>query len=65
METHSNILAWKIPETEEPGGLQSMGSQRVGHDEQLHIPFLFQCAKTAPSAAPGADAGGPYNCTSK
>ena len=28
---HSNILAWKIPWTEEPGGLQSMGSQRVGH----------------------------------
>ena len=32
METHSSILAWKIPWTEEPGGLQSMGSQRVGHD---------------------------------
>ena len=30
--THSNILAWRIPWTEEPGGLQSMGSQRVGHD---------------------------------
>ena len=30
--THSSILAWKIPWTEEPGGLQSMGSQRVGHD---------------------------------
>ena len=29
---HSNILAWKIPWTEEPGGLQSMGSQRVRHD---------------------------------
>ena len=28
----SSILAWKIPWTEEPGGLQSMGSQRVGHD---------------------------------
>ena len=28
--THSNILAWRIPWTEEPGGLQSMGSQRVG-----------------------------------
>ena len=28
-ETHSNILAWRIPWTEEPGGLQSMGSQRV------------------------------------
>ena len=30
--THSSILAWKTPWTEEPGGLQSMGSQRVGHD---------------------------------
>ena len=29
---HSSILAWKISQTEEPGGLQSMGSQRVGHD---------------------------------
>ena len=32
METHSSILAWKILWTEEPGGLQSMGLQRVGHD---------------------------------
>ena len=32
METHSSILAWKIPWTEEPRRLQSMGSQRVGHD---------------------------------
>ena len=32
MATHSSILAWRIPRTEEPGGLQSMGSQRVGHD---------------------------------
>ena len=32
METHSSTLAWKIPRTEEPGRLQSMGSQRVGHD---------------------------------
>ena len=30
--THSSILAWRIPRTEEPGKLQSMGSQRVGHD---------------------------------
>jgi len=30
--THSRILAWRIPRTEEPGGLLSMGSQRVGHD---------------------------------
>ena len=32
MATHSSVLAWKIPWTEEPGGLQSMGSQRVRHD---------------------------------
>ena len=32
MATQSSILAWRIPRTEEPGGLQSMGSQRVGHD---------------------------------
>ena len=32
MAPHSSILAWRIPWTEEPGGLQSMGSQRVGHD---------------------------------
>ena len=32
MATHSSILAWRIPWTEEPGRLQSMGSQRVRHD---------------------------------
>ena len=32
MATHSSILAWRIPGTEEAGGLQPMGSQRVGHD---------------------------------
>ena len=32
MATHSNILAWRIPGIEEPDGLQSMGSQRVGHN---------------------------------
>ena len=32
MATHSNTIVWKIPWTEEPGRLQSMGSQRVGHD---------------------------------
>ena len=32
MATHSSVLAWKISRTEEPGGLQSTGSQRVGHD---------------------------------
>ena len=32
METHSSILAWEIPRTEEPGRLQSMMSQRIGHN---------------------------------
>ena len=32
MATHSSILAWRIPWSEEPGRLQSIGSQRVGHD---------------------------------
>ena len=32
MATHSSVLAWKIPWTEDPGRLQSMGSQRIGHD---------------------------------
>ena len=32
MATHSNILAWRIPRTEEPGELQSIGSYRVGHN---------------------------------
>ena len=38
MATHSSILAWRIPWTEEPGGLQSMGLKRVGYDttERLH-----------------------------
>ena len=37
MASRSSILAWRIPWTEEPGGLQSMGSQRVGHDSAQHI----------------------------
>ena len=38
MATHSSILAWKIPKMEEPGRLQSMGSQRIRHEtEQLHF----------------------------
>ena len=39
MATHFSILAWEIPWTEEPGGLQSTGSQKVGHDratEHMH-----------------------------
>ena len=44
--THSSILAWRIPWTEEPSGLQSMGSQRVGHDwatnTHTHTPALWK-----------------------
>ena len=39
MATHSSTLAWKIPWTEEPGRLQSMGSQRVGHDWATSLHF--------------------------
>ena len=39
MATHSSILAWKIPWMEEPGRLQSMGSQRVGYDFTFTITF--------------------------
>ena len=38
MVTYSSILIWRIPWTEEPGGLQSMGSQRIGHDR---VTFTF------------------------
>ena len=41
MAPHSNALAWKIPWTEEPGGLQSMGSLRVGHDWATSISLFF------------------------
>ena len=41
--TPSSILAWKIPRTEEPGGLQSLGLQRVRHDRETNIfTFIFK-----------------------
>ena len=52
MATHSSILAWEIPWTEEPGGLQSMGSKRVGYDlvskqqQHIHVPiyiYMYMC----------------------
>ena len=46
MATHSSTLAWRTPRTEEPGGLQSMGSQRAGHDlateQQQQIACVIQ-----------------------
>ena len=49
MATHSNILAWKISWTEKPGGLQSMGSQRVGNDGATntnHLRHLLNILRT-------------------
>ena len=42
MVTHSSILAWEIPWTEEPGGLQFMRSQRVGHNRVAHTLTLWR-----------------------
>ena len=53
MATLSSILAWRIPWTEKPGGLQSMGSQRVGHDwsDLAHIHGGLQMALSAISSS--------------
>ena len=45
MAIHSSTLVWKIPWTEEPDRLQSMGSQRVGHTEWLHFHFSLSCIR--------------------
>ena len=52
---HSSTLAWKIPWTEEPGRLQSMGSLGVGHDERLHFHFSLSCI--------GEGNGNPFQCS--
>ena len=41
MATHSSVLAWRIPWTEDPGGLQDMRSQRVGHDWATNTHYLL------------------------
>ena len=41
MAMHSSILGWRIPRTEKPSGLQSMGSQRVGHDWAANTQMCF------------------------
>ena len=54
MATHSSILAWEIPWTEEPGGLQSMGSQRVRHDlatKQQQSVFMMPLSQFVPLSA--------------
>ena len=52
MAAPSSILAWEIPWTEEPGGLQSMGSQRVGHDRGTKPPSPPPKWDSAPPASP-------------
>ena len=58
MAAHSSVLAWRIPRTEEPGGPQSIGSRRIGHDRSdlahthviahiIHI-YLQRCLNIAP-----------------
>ena len=76
MATHSSILAWEVPWTEEPDGLQSLGSRRVGHDrvtEHAHIPrnllkgeFLLTCAfhwGASRVATVGTDHFYPFGCS--
>ena len=46
MATHSGILAWRIPQTEEPGGLQSRGHKESDKTERLHFHFLKYFQKT-------------------
>ena len=44
MATHSSVISWRTPWTEEPGGLQSMGLQRAGHDRATNT-HTHQCFK--------------------
>ena len=53
MATHSSVLAWRIPGMGEPGGLQSMGSHRVGHDWSDLAAAAAVCILKSPSAIPG------------
>ena len=55
MAPHSGTLAWKIPWTEEPGGLQSMGSLRSDTTERLHFHFSLSCI--------GEGNGNPLHCS--
>ena len=55
MALHSSILAWKIPWTEEPGKLQSMGSLRANTTERLHFHFSLSCI--------GEGNGNPFQCS--
>ena len=65
MAIHSSTIAWKIPWTEEPGRLQSMGSQRVGHDwaTSLSLSFTFIYKGTWTSVKFGMVAKGRRSCS--
>ena len=72
MATHSNVLAWRIPGTGEPGGLPSMGSHRVRHDwsdsaaeaAAYNIVTLLICAVCVPCAQLYSSPCDPLNCSS-
>ena len=55
MAPHSSTLAWKIPQTEEPGGLQSMGHEASDTTERLHFHFSLSCI--------GEGNGSPLQCS--
>ena len=55
MATHSSVLAWRIPGTGEPGGLQSMGSLESDTTERLHFHFSLSCI--------GEGNGNPLQCS--
>ena len=64
MATHSSILAWRIPWTEDPSGLQSMGSQRVGHNWSDLVPRtkLCVCFQSCPTLCDPMDCRLPGSC---
>ena len=55
MATHSHILTWRIPRREEPGGLQSIGSQRVRHDSSLFFSSMVAPTDSGPRRGTGGE----------
>ena len=55
MATHSSILVWRIPQTEESGGLQSMGSQKVGHSGETNAHIRQAGLRQVPGRGLGQD----------
>ena len=58
MAPHSSTLAWKIPGTEEPGGLQSTGSEESDTTERLHFHFSLSCIGEGNDTLPGSSPSG-------